>query len=194
MRGPLISDIIMNYCIFVEMKYQRCRYKNNIEKISVRDIGGQSYVLLDGVQDRFPYVRYFTYNKETIPFDLDDNHIRLKPLRIKANIEIIIDCHKPMNNVEVTSEFPDDMRQQISQIQHNSTRILENTEILVKKADRILRQTFELAEFTVPRLFIVLPEYTSRYNPANWFHLNYRLYFLCECENGKRPHLAFHEG
>ncbi len=176
------------------MKYQRCRYKNNIEKISVRDIGGQSYVLLDGVQDRFPYVRYFTYNKETIPFDLDDNHIRLKPLRIKANIEIIIDCHKPMNNVEVTSEFPDDMRQQISQIQHNSTRILENTEILVKKADRILRQTFELAEFTVPRLFIVLPEYTSRYNPANWFHLNYRLYFLCECENGKRPHLAFHEG
>jgi hypothetical protein len=64
----------------------------------------------------------------------------------------------------------------------------------MKKADRILRQAFELAEFTVPRLFIVLPEYTSRYNPANWFHLNYRLYFLWEWENGKKPHLAFHEG
>jgi hypothetical protein len=102
MREPLISDIIMNYCIFVEMKYQSCRYKNKIEKIPVRDIGGQSYVVLDDVHDRFPNVRYFTYNKETIPFELDDNHIRLKPLRIKANIEIIIDCHKPMNNVKVT--------------------------------------------------------------------------------------------
>ncbi len=99
-----------------------------------------------------------------------------------------------MNNVKVTSMFHDDMRQQISQIHHNSTRILENIEILMKKADRILRQTFKLAKFTVPRLFIVLPEYTSRYNPANWFHLTYRLYFLCECENGKRPHLVFHEG
>jgi hypothetical protein len=176
------------------MTYQRCRYKKKIEIIPVRDIDGQSYVLLEDVQDCFPDVTYFKYNNEPIPFEHDNNHVRLNPLRIKANIEIIIDCHKPMNHVTGTSMLHDNMRQQVSQIHHYSTRILENTEILMKKTDRILRQTFELAEFTVPRLFIVLPEYMSHYNPANWFHLNYRLYFLCECENGKRPHLAFHEG
>src|SRR5262249_7065026 len=30
--------------------------------------------------------------------------------------------------------------------------------------------------------------------PAHWFRLNYRLYFLCECENDDERHFAFHEG
>jgi hypothetical protein len=37
-----------------------------------------------------------------------------------------------------------------------------------------MRQTFELAEFTIPRLFIILPEDTPLYNPANWLRLKYR--------------------
>ena len=39
-----------------------------------------------------------------------------------------------------------------------------------------------------------MPDDTSCYNPAQWFHRNYRLYFLCECETGQGPHVAFHEG
>ena len=56
-------------------------------------------------------------------------------------------------------------------------------------------QMYKLAEFTVPNVFIVLPEYTPCYNPADWCQLNYRLYFLCECEDDDdERHLAFHEG
>lgn len=88
----------------------------------------------------------------------------------------------------------DRMEQMIVQLYVDMKKLLENTEILKKKADAILRQQFELAEYTVPRLFIVLPDDTPYYNLAQWFHLNYRLYFLCECENDEGPHFAFHEG
>ncbi len=87
-----------------------------------------------------------------------------------------------------------ELNQTITNMNNKLDKALEDLAILKAKADAILRQTFELAEFPVPRLFIILPEYTPRYNPAHWFHLNYRLYFLCECENNDEPHLAFHEG
>ena len=71
-------------------------------------------------------------------------------------------------------------------------KILGNTELLIEKADAILRQTFELAEYTVPRLFIILPEHKTTLNPANWWTHSYRLYFICECELER--HFAFHKG
>ncbi|CAF3849429.1 unnamed protein product [Rotaria sp. Silwood1] len=82
----------------------------------------------------------------------------------------------------------------IQEIYRCTEKILENTEILKSHADAILRQTFELTEFTVPRLFIVLPEETTSYNPINRFHHHYRLYFICECENEHDRHLAYHDG
>ncbi len=151
----------MTICqVYLEMAYQQCRYKGHVKKIPIQQIDGQACILLNDVRDRFPAVQYFTYNNKPIPFEHDNSHVRLKPLRIKANIEIIIDCHKPMHDVKVNSEFDDDSKQQILEMRYDIKQIRENTEILKKKADAILRQTFELAEFTVPRLFIVLPEYT----------------------------------
>ncbi|CAF1493589.1 unnamed protein product, partial [Adineta steineri] len=61
-----------------------------------------------------------------------------------------------------------------------------------KKADAILRQTFELAEYTIPRLFVILPEIKTSINPINWWTRSYRLFFICECDNER--HFAFHEG
>jgi hypothetical protein len=176
------------------MTYQQCRYKGKVEKIPIREIHGQSYILLNDVHDRFPDVTYFKYNNEPIPFEHDDNHHRLNPLRIKANIEIIIDCHKSTYDDKATSKFDNDVKQKLFQIDNNLKQTLENTEIIKATTAAILRQAFELAEYTMPRLFIVLPDYTPHYNLTQWLHLNYRLYFLCECENDDERHLAFHDG
>lgn len=177
------------------MEYQQCRYKNQIEKIPVRKMNGQSYVLLDDVHDCFPGIQYFTCSGTPVPFEHDDNHTRLKPWRIRASIENIIDCHVPMYTDKVASTVDDDFKQELSAIHADLKKTLENTEILKKKADVILRQTFELEEYTVPRLFFVLPETsTGHFNPNEWLQLNYRLYFLCESEEDNGPHLAFHEG
>ncbi|KAF9124610.1 hypothetical protein BG015_005054, partial [Linnemannia schmuckeri] len=76
--------------------------------------------------------------------------------------------------------------------------------ILVQsKTEAILTQQLELAEYPIPRLFIVLPEEPAKYDPTNWFRTKFRLHFICECgrhteaNNSKVPHhlhLAKHEG
>jgi len=73
----------------------------------------------------------------------------------------------------------------------------------------VLTQTFELHEYSSPRLFIVLPEMAyDGLNPTllfnSWTHVQFRLYFLCECggshTNPTGPHglnhihIARHEG
>ncbi|KAF9923629.1 hypothetical protein BGZ65_008762, partial [Modicella reniformis] len=68
----------------------------------------------------------------------------------------------------------------------------------------LLTQTYELHEYPVPRLFIVLPKAVGpRDKSKNLFSDQFRLYFLCECgthtmtEDSKTKHeihLAKHEG
>lgn len=183
----------MNSYTFVGMTYQQCRYKDQVKKVPVREIHEQSYILLDDVHDYFPDVRSFTCNGAPVPFEVDEHHLRLKPACIRAFTNEIIDCDKPENDQESPSEI-NDLAHKIREIDHHVRMICSDIEILKKKADSILRQTFELSEFTVPRLFLVFSEKTSRYSAAQWLHLNYRLHFLCECTDDNGPHLAFHEG
>ncbi|KAG0050785.1 hypothetical protein BGZ83_004446 [Gryganskiella cystojenkinii] len=71
----------------------------------------------------------------------------------------------------------------------------------------ILTQTYELLEYTIPRLFIILPKESSRLDVLSPFTERFRLYFLCECGehtktnssgSGNRIphhiHMAKHEG
>jgi hypothetical protein len=80
---------------------------------------------------------------------------------------------------------------------------LDRLALLQNNVKALLTQTYELHEYPIPRLFIVLPEDTSSWNPMNLFASKFRLYFLCECgehtqsSNSKIPHhihLAKHEG
>ncbi|KAF9970455.1 hypothetical protein BGZ75_002281, partial [Mortierella antarctica] len=49
------------------------------------------------------------------------------------------------------------------------------------KTEAILVQNFELLEYTIPRLFIVLPETTTPWDPAAIWRTKFRLRFICEC-------------
>jgi len=80
---------------------------------------------------------------------------------------------------------------------------LDRLGLLQNDIKALLTQTHELHEYPIPRLFIVLPEDSSSWNPTNLFSNKFRLYFLCECgehtmsNNSKIPHhihLAKHEG
>ncbi|KAK3816236.1 MAG: hypothetical protein J3Q66DRAFT_401404 [Benniella sp.] len=88
-------------------------------------------------------------------------------------------------------------------------QILSKVSSMLVNTERLLTQTFELHEYTLPRLFIVLPEVAYQgINPATilsrYAHVRFRLYFLCECgDSHTRPlgphqlnhiHIARHEG
>jgi len=80
---------------------------------------------------------------------------------------------------------------------------LNRLALLQTNVQSLLTQTFELHEYPIPRLFIVLPLDTSSWNPLDLLSNKFRLYFLCECGehtksiNSRIPHhihLAKHEG
>ncbi|KAI8349157.1 hypothetical protein B0O80DRAFT_501571 [Mortierella sp. GBAus27b] len=72
------------------------------------------------------------------------------------------------------------------------------------RVQAVVTQTYELHEYPIPRLFIVLPKNTGVFDKIKSpFATQFRLYFLCECgthtmnENSKTAHeihLAKHEG
>ncbi|KAF9084873.1 hypothetical protein BGX27_003688 [Mortierella sp. AM989] len=75
--------------------------------------------------------------------------------------------------------------------------------ILQKHVQAILIQNFELHEYPIPRLFIILPVDRTKWNPKNVLQNRFRLHFLCECgEYTVKPsershnhiHIAKHEG
>ncbi|KAI8347763.1 hypothetical protein B0O80DRAFT_465120 [Mortierella sp. GBAus27b] len=86
--------------------------------------------------------------------------------------------------------------------QHQAIKCLNHIQL---GAQEILTKSYELREYPVPRLFIVLPTAGSRLGHELTNHIpeHFRLYFLCECsshtvtEGSKTQpeiHLANHEG
>ncbi|KAF9903140.1 hypothetical protein EC991_004123 [Linnemannia zychae] len=87
-------------------------------------------------------------------------------------------------------------------------KALDRLALIHSKASAILLQTYELHEYPIPRLFIILPkeDITRREKLATLFVKRFRLYFLCECGEHTKPgdgsesklsheiHLARHEG
>jgi hypothetical protein len=80
---------------------------------------------------------------------------------------------------------------------------LDRLALLQNSVKALLTQTYELHEYPIPRLFIVLPQDSASWNPLKLLSNKLRLYFLCECGehtksvNSKIPHhihLAKHEG
>ncbi|KAF9904572.1 hypothetical protein EC991_002561 [Linnemannia zychae] len=83
---------------------------------------------------------------------------------------------------------------------------LDRLAVIQGRIQALLTQTYELHEYPIPRLFIVLPKDVSSRNPSSILNKQFQLYFLCECgehtkvlndDNTKIPHhihLAKHEG
>jgi len=81
---------------------------------------------------------------------------------------------------------------------------IDRLAIIQSRVQVVLTQTYELHEYPIPRLFIVLPKTVGFFDKlAHPFLHQFRLYFLCECgshtmtENTKARHeihLAKHEG
>ncbi|KAF9585668.1 hypothetical protein BGW38_001290 [Lunasporangiospora selenospora] len=102
--------------------------------------------------------------------------------------------------------------QELSQLQKQTLDLqqqtLDRVLLLQQKVQAILTQTFELHEYSLPRLFIVLPEMEYQgLDPvslvSSWTQVKFRLYFLCECGSHTTPvgshqlnhiHIARHEG
>ncbi|KAG9069808.1 hypothetical protein KI688_009133 [Linnemannia hyalina] len=84
-------------------------------------------------------------------------------------------------------------------------RALDQLAVLQSRVQAVLTQTYELHEYPIPRLFVVLPQDPSGWDAVNPFSNKFRLYFLCECGEHTKSidckteishdiHFAKHEG
>jgi len=126
---------------------------------------------------------------------------RIMDLVIKNN-ELVSKNNELANRVIKLQEAFDTKQDEMKQLQLQ----LQASDLLVLLQSRVqalLTQTYELYEYPIPRLFIVLPQDSSSWNPLDLLSNKLRLYFLCECGehtrsiNSRTPHhihLAKHEG
>lgn len=88
--------------------------------------------------------------------------------------------------------------QLLQNMQHQNQKHDEMTmaglDSIRRQGNIILRQNYELHQYPVPRLFIILPKVTRfRDRLQRPFYRQFKLHFLCECGEGD-IHLAKHEG
>ncbi|CAF1156488.1 unnamed protein product, partial [Didymodactylos carnosus] len=184
------------------MTQQKISYNGKIKKVIIRTIENMKCVRLEDIQHYFPQVTTLTTDDdEQIPYLCDDNGQTSSPFRIKADSQRIFYCYEYS---EQTTTMDNNLYKynQLNEIRRNTDILIANTKKLETKADTIITNTdhllrlmYGLAEYTIPRMFIVLPRKYCRWNPINLFRNSYCLYFLCECsEENDKIHFAIHEG
>ncbi|KAF9943990.1 hypothetical protein BGZ70_005175, partial [Mortierella alpina] len=102
-------------------------------------------------------------------------------------------------------EASDAKQEEIIRLQEEMKQLqiqaLSQLAVLQDRVKAVLTQTYELHEYPIPRLFVVLPRDPSRWYAADPFSNKFRLYFLCGCgehtksvDNNTKIHFAKHEG
>ncbi|KAF9963470.1 hypothetical protein BGZ65_003128 [Modicella reniformis] len=137
--------------------------------------------------------------------DKDQNAMIISALLVLQSQVSRLEHNLQLSDSKLAALF--DLEKNNSKVQH---QILNRMDLMLAKTERLLTQTFELHEYTLPRLFIVLPEVAYQgLNPAQILsrcaNVKFRLFFLCECGGTHtRPllgphrlnhiHIARHEG
>ncbi|CAF3310375.1 unnamed protein product, partial [Rotaria socialis] len=174
-------------------KSQTVKFRDHIVDIQTVKINDIECLRLRDVQLRFDTVRAFQIDNVQQAFLHDEHGNDLEPLRIVACIGQIVEA------VESMKDFSNDTHGQLVRIEGKIDRIDINVQEIMRQIANVMRQMYELHEYTTPRYFFILPAKHSDMMlidaVQNWFHTHYKLYFLCECSHDpKEMHVAPHEG
>ncbi|KAF9108063.1 hypothetical protein BGX27_008491 [Mortierella sp. AM989] len=144
------------------------------------------------------HMEHATDNKEILQ-ELASMRREIKDLLLKAE-----DRDKEMFRLQLeVKEKNNEMLTLQRKINEKQDLALDRLAILQRHAQAILVQTFELHEYPIPRLFIILPVDHTKWDPIKVLENKFRLHFLCECgdhtmnsskSSQNQIHTARHEG
>ncbi|CAF1574142.1 unnamed protein product, partial [Didymodactylos carnosus] len=165
-------------------RHQTLQYNETKRRLPIWIIDDVEYILLEDIHNAIStrITALIRSNNDAITCERDSKGIELDPPRFKAYPDELLDCY--VSDIDVTTNC---------KTQEKLDLIIDNQGKILSRLDVILRQAYQLAEFTVPRFFIVMIEKKSLLHPDNLLYSTYRLFFLCEC-NKDEMHLAYHEG
>ncbi|KAF9541709.1 hypothetical protein EC957_002728 [Mortierella hygrophila] len=157
------------------------------------------------IEKQFPNTALAIFAGNGVDFVRDHNMQVLSPLRIKSQhpAEIIVQLVDTDYNRQLGRDLEKYHDANIAQ--HKFGHAMLNNVLLNVKSG--IRALFDLPNHSIPRMFIVIPEPTSKRNLANIVSRSYRLFFLCECGDSAaaatstidggvshKMHFAHHEG
>ncbi|KAG0046120.1 hypothetical protein BGZ83_008700 [Gryganskiella cystojenkinii] len=148
---------------------------------------------------------------------LDDHHERFHREQQALMAQVLasrLTAERQLHEIQELRQFVIEMESRNRELQkltmEKQQETLDRLIQIQSGIQKVLTQTFELHEYSTPRLFIVLPEMAyDGLDPTlrlhQWTHVKFRLYFLCECgETHTNPiggpdglnhvHIARHEG
>ncbi|KAI1320452.1 hypothetical protein EDD11_000837 [Mortierella claussenii] len=136
----------------------------------------------------------------------------LLDIQTKELMSVLGTMQAQVDRLERNAQLSDGKISEILAAQKNIAETQEKLtgkmDTMIANTEALLTQTYELHEYTLPRLFIVLPEVAYHgINPSHilssYASVKFRLYFLCECGIHTNPsgphrmnhiHIARHEG
>ncbi|KAK3840919.1 MAG: hypothetical protein J3R72DRAFT_170275 [Linnemannia gamsii] len=139
---------------------------------------------------RLPQADAIMAGIEAVQQELQGNFSRLHSEMARNGIlqNQILDMQKA---AETMSQRMLDLQQRTVQMQQQA---LDRLALIQNKVAAIMTQTYELHEYSIPRLFIVLPKegdstVTEKLGRGfrNVFVKQFKLYFLCECGEHTKP-------
>ncbi|KAI8600100.1 hypothetical protein EDD21DRAFT_142096, partial [Dissophora ornata] len=193
--------------------------KSDIEKIPLGNVNGQNIVCWEDIRQVFPGVKYVKNGEVVVSMMKDSHRIRIEPHCIEHCPNVVLDVvlSTTDKHVHVASQMStpnpgfesavidklDGIQESVKQVSKDTHEIKDRMNLIQSKTEAILTQNYELLEYIIPRLFIVLPETSKPWDPTTMLRTKFRLHFICECgehteaSGSKIPHhlhLANHEG
>ncbi|CAF4937844.1 unnamed protein product, partial [Rotaria socialis] len=174
-------------------KSQTVKFRDHIVDIQTVIINDIECLRLKDVQRIFPAVQILSIDNVHQAFLHDKHGNDLEPLRIVARVDKVVEA------VESMKHSSNDTDDKLDRMDVKLDHIVANTQEILRQIANVMREMYELNEFTTPRYFFILPAKHSDIKAIdfvqNWFQTHYKLYFLCECSHDpKEMHVAPHEG
>lgn len=146
-------------------------------------------------QETTVYAPYITTNLSTLQLQCDgsdDAHSLAHPKDPLAHA--IHHLHEMIKEQVASRDRELQMIKQQAEAREREEQIIKNQKEMIdrliinqQQVDAILVQNYELHEYPIPRLFVIMPEPMSKWDPTSLLGKKYRLHFLCECSDHRRP-------
>ena len=179
---------------------QTVRFRDTTAQIQTIVLNGIVCLRLQDVQRRFPSVTNLCIDNIQLSFLSDEDGNDLKPLRIAACTDKVVEALEPIGqHNDALADRLDRISSDMQEVRKTNELILANTQETLCRLKHVMTQMYELQEFTTPRYFVILPgkhhEFELVNDVKNLFILRLKLYFLCECsDEPEKLHVAPHDG
>ncbi|KAK3820118.1 MAG: hypothetical protein J3Q66DRAFT_439167 [Benniella sp.] len=175
-----------------EWDFQSNDRDNLSRKLGILSINNASLPILPGGKA----INELMHAKQNSPRTLSDGYNMDPDVRSRVLLERVVQMQ------EANNQRQQQLIRMHQQSLHMQQQTLDRMGIIQGSIQTLVTQTYELHEYPIPRLFIVLPNSTRDASLKLLPH-HFRLYFLCECgihtvhEDSTTPHeihLAKHNG